>query len=445
MKNPQVAHNVFTIQIETQTPVSVGDGRILSPYTDFVFDKSKEQIHVLDKKKIIDRIFDLDAQKEAEERSLMTEYMDGIYESMDNNRADFDLHKFMEAKLSLVAADNASQTIAKQGLRGNKKQEIKCMVKDNNRAYIPGSTLKGAIKGALLYDWFLNEGYGTFSELMREVLKVFQKCKRDIERIERIASRNYLSRHDKQEIKHLKKQISRKGGREISQQIQAVIDDLLTKDDNWFPRAFSQLKPKDSERFKESETIVQQVNRLHYNKGVVTIPVNLESIQKKAETTFKLVINPTCTRREFAFLNKADAVTTLFERINKFHKDTLDMELDLLDTGYWHSKARGEERTIFLKHKHFLEDLYDKVDTAPPTVAYMCVGFGKSFFYNSIGVLVNDWDESQAPEDLREEDKSLFRKYCQLFFLGKDGQKSFPLTRSVTELGETMGWIKLSV
>jgi len=40
--------------------------------------------------------------------------------------------------------------------------------------------------------------------------------------------------------------------------------------------------------------------------------------------------------------------------------------------------------------------------------------------------------------------KTPFTKYCQLFFLGRDGQKNFPLTRTTTFDGMPLGWVKLS-
>ena len=78
-----------------------------------------------------------------------------------------------------------------------------------------------------------------------------------------------------------------------------------------------------------------------------------------------------------------------------------------------------------------------------PNEAYLCLGFGKSFFYNSIGMLVYDWDETE--EALYDENLSLFQKYCKLFAIGRDGQKLFPATRSVTTpRGMAMGWVKLT-
>lgn len=437
-------HNIFNIQMETITPVSIGNGEILSPYTDFVFD-GQGKVHVLDKEEIVDRIFQLDEQVTGPETPFMNRYMDGIYNSFNNNRSEFNLKKFIEDKdiLDLDTEATALLTIPAYGLNRNKKQEIKCMVKDNDHSFIPGSSIKGAIKACLLYDWFLNEGNGALDALMKKVLETFNKCKREIQDIERISGRRNVSWEDKKRIKELKKMISRKGGRETSKSIQEVIDALLTKEPKWLPREFGHLKPKDSELISPSHTIVQQVNRLHYSKGIVSIPVNLEAIKKGATTQFKLLINPKFNRREFAFFNEADAMTTLFNRINQFHKHNLDMEINLLNQGQWADKARGREAATFNKYFDFLEAMYEKVDKASENEAYICLGFGKSFFYNSIGMLVYDWDQSKAP-DLSEEDKPLFRKYCQLFFLGKDGQKNFPLTRTVTNDGFPMGWLKLT-
>ncbi|MEM1121429.1 MAG: hypothetical protein AAGJ18_13340, partial [Bacteroidota bacterium] len=117
------------------------------------------------------------------------------------------------------------------------------------------------------------------------------------------------------------------------------------------------------------------------------------------------------------------------------------LELDLLDQYEWADRAGRREQETIERYIAFLEDMYQKIEKATPNEGYLCLGFGKSFYYNSIGMSVADWAAKQA--DLSDKDQALFRHYCQLFFLGKDGQKRFPLTRTVASNGVGMGWLKL--
>lgn len=438
MKDHPNRHEPYRIQVETITPVSVGNGQILSPYTDFVLDEDQSQVHLLDKEAISGAILDVGKPE------VMNAYIDGIYGSFNNNRSEFDLKKFLEGHpVSLLPDDYTAQKIPFHGPTRRKKQEIKCIVKDNERPYIPGSTIKGAIKGALLYDWlkFEKSGKEAFKALMDQVHETYERCKGPITSIEQIARKQFVSRDDRFRIRDLKKQIDRSGGKKLKSHIDKHISALLTQSHDFFPNDFSHLKPADSALLERKEVIFLQTNRLHYSKGVVTIPVNLEAIPAKSTTYFDLSIIPQFYQDAFHYLNEAHPIESLFTRLNKFHKDNIDMELELLDLHPWYDRARGIDRDIFRDYTNYLERLYTVIDNTSSKEAYLCLGFGKSFFYNSIGMLINDWDDTGS---LAERRNSTFSKYAQLMFLGNDGQKHFPLTRTVTHDRQPMGWVKLS-
>ena len=57
-------------------------------------------------------------------------------------------------------------------------------------------------------------------------------------------------------------------------------------------------------------------------------------------------------------------------------------------------------------------------------------------------MLINDWD---IDKQLAKEELPVFQKYARLFFLGKSGINDFPSTRTVTNKGIPMGWIKLNI
>ena len=117
------------------------------------------------------------------------------------------------------------------------------------------------------------------------------------------------------------------------------------------------------------------------------------------------------------------------------------MEIDLLNQYVGFDRARGRDLSTFRNYLRFLEQMEKRIDNAEENEAYLCVGFGKSYFYNSVGILINDWD---LDKEIDDDDLPVFRKFCKLFFLGKDGQKDFPYTRTVTNDGKGMGWIKVT-
>lgn len=430
----QTFHN-YSIQLQTLTPTSIGSGELLSPYADYVYDEATNEALIIDKSLIEDLV---------DEKGMTEEYVDAIYQSFDNNRSNFDLKTFIERTLQLNKDQYApaNDRVACVGMQRNYRREVKAMLKDNKRPYVPGSTLKGAIKTTLLYDWLKNEdsGKAKFSEIMQEVIRAYRRAEEDLKEIERLSGRNRLDFSQKNRLKQLVKKVARTVTRPLSRTIDKVFQELMDMDSDYLPKDASLLRVGDTQQLSETDRIFQLTSRLHYDKGTVTIPVNLEAIPKRKNTQFRLSLVPTFNRNELAFLNnQAEGLTKLFYRINNFSKHNVDMELDLLDRYDWHSNARRYDKQLFHSYQDFLEQLYDRIQNAPDGTAYLPLGFGKSFFYNSIGMLVLDWTDKEQ----RISNEGLFKKYCHLFFLGKTGQKRFPLTRTVTSEGEAMGWVKL--
>lgn len=448
----------YQIQLETLTPVSIGNGETLSPYTDFVFDEEdRDYIYLVDKQAIAQAIVDKD---KAEGTQLMTAYVNGIRSAFDNNRSNFDLQQFMLDKVGLEAEDYSSQRVAHDGLNPRDRREVKCMLKDNAQPYISGSSLKGAIKAAVLYDWFSNEGEEESNQLMVGVMETYEACRNELKDFDDLARQRNLNWEGKKRLFRIKRAIQdkRQGQREVgTRQLERRFDNtfnrLLTNEYRLcdFPRDFSLLKVGDSALLDAKKTRLQLTKRLHYNKGIVTIPANLESIAPKSKTNFRLGIEARFSHKDLQYMNEVAAEKTpllhLFEKINKFHLDNIDTELELLDTYNWYKEARPKEYAVFERYQNFLDDLYGKVEKAYENpkkgVAYLCLGFGKSFFYNSIGMLARDWE---MPEDKGYDERlTPFQKYCKLFFLGRDGQRDFPMTRTVTRKGLPMGWMRLEV
>lgn len=424
------------IRITTQTPLSIGSGQILSPYADYVYDADKDEAYLINKP-----VFEAAIM----EKGLLDEYIDMVTYTFGNNRSEFNLKTFIEGRSGLGFPENIYQTQSVQcdGLRQNLRREVKTIIKDVNRPYVPGSTIKGAIKAAILYDWLRKDGKKHLDEIMRKVLGTFENCRSDIESIDRISKRRSISREDRKEIFRLMRNIARKGVSKLSKDIDEVIAQLLAEDSSYFPKSFSFLKVGDSKPLREEDVVFQLTKRLHYSKRILSIPIYLETITTGTESSFRLSIEPSFQEEYLEFMNSDSGIKDLFLMVNKFHKDNIDMEMEQLDRFYQDRRMRQADKKAFERYEAFLEKQYELIDNCSHNEAYLCLGFGKSFFYNSIGMLVFDWKEDDEP--LAEKDYSLFRKYCKLFFLGRMGQRNFPLTRLVTRQGIPMGWVKLEI
>ncbi len=430
----------FEIKIETITPVSVTNGDTLSPYTDFVYDEQLEKVHIIDKQKIASAILLADKVNDS---NLMDEYIQLIQNSFQNNRSEFDLKKFLERhdKLNLNAEDYSAISLIPNGIQLKDRQEIKCIVKDARGAFIPGSSLKGAIKMTLLYGWFKNvkQGKKAFQQIIREIKNTFEKCRRDIEYLDGLAQKKRSSYDDRRKIKDIKRNLKKGHIRNMNRNIQRQIDNFLANKSRYFPMDFNLLKVDDSNTFSTQSNTFQLTQRIHYNKGCTLMPIPVEAIAVDASSSGRIKIHKEGWRHDdLSYLNNEKSIIALFKRINNFHRDNVGLELDILDETPWRKRANGKDRQVFDNYYKFLEDQFHRIKNVLPHEAYLCVGFGKSFYYNSIGILVYDWKD-----DSPKHDYSLYQKYCKLHFLGNDGQQEFPLTRTVTHTGLPMGWIKL--
>lgn len=130
----------YKIKATVVTPVAIGDGSQYSPYKDYFIDRGR--VCYIDEQKMGNLL--------TKDDELMTEYVEGVA-NMEGNRSRFDLRNFIQNRLS-VEPDLLIQNKIK--FYGNvlSKLPINGFIKTpNGYPYIPGSSIKGAIKTALVY------------------------------------------------------------------------------------------------------------------------------------------------------------------------------------------------------------------------------------------------------------------------------------------------------
>jgi CRISPR-associated protein Csm5 len=137
------------LKITTITPVTIGSGVELSPYADYVIDGN--QVYFIDKKKLAEKIL------QKNER-LLDLYIYGVANKIDNNRSEFDLKSFLYNNRICNLEDVVSSRCA---LTGNTvaKLPIKGLLKTPlAEPYFAGSSIKGALKTVLMYNWLKTNG-----------------------------------------------------------------------------------------------------------------------------------------------------------------------------------------------------------------------------------------------------------------------------------------------
>jgi len=380
--------NVFDIKLTTISPVSIGNnqGDTLSPYTDFVV--RGDTLHLLDHKKINKAL--------EKEPQLIDEYVNGIREKIDNNRSRFDLLSFVQKRLKLNLEDITKQKIPAYGLEGN-KIEVKPILKNAGKPYISGSTLKGAVKAAILYDWLLEstEGKKKIEEFCNNVLYI-----------------NNLTQID------LKKELDN------------IINLIFGRVESKEPNNFYYIRITDTGCIDSHNVEIHNTMRIHLLNGQWGIPQCKETIKANEVVGFRLSIEPKINHSYLNYLNNSTP-NKLFKIINRFSQDNIDLDWDIFDN---YGEAIFESReTVYNQIYTFFENISNLIEKAKEgREAYLRIGSGKTFMYNSVGLAIY------------KTDKNAFDKFIQLLRFKRAKQSIFPVTRLLSlKDSQQLGWIKI--
>ncbi len=377
--------NESAYRITTLTPVSIGDGNTLSAFADYVLEKGR--IHYINQQAIRDKM--------GKSPELIDFYVEGMVGGKSNTTNTFDLKNFIFNRLKLTLQQAASHSIEAKNVSG--KKELYTVVKNAGQSpYIPGSTLKGAIKTALLYDWLIEDDEGR------------QWCT------------NYLNN------------ITNK--------------DLTGKLDKELSREFDkfELGVSDSSLLEFDTLQAIDIKRLNIKKGSLDIPQTREAI--KENTTCQ------CEIRNVRKLirEKADGTKVyknyswkeLCRIINTFSSHSSDAEWTMLS-----NIGEKIDDDIYFSLEDFYEDVEKKTESS--TIAYLRLGIGKGFYFNSVALALYDADMTDGKEKFLKFLKANGygkvynpqNRRVELYDLKPD---KFPITRFV-EISDTkpLGWVQL--
>jgi len=368
------------VSLTTLSPVFIGAGEehVLSPYSDFV-QQSESLIYI-----------DTDRLQEAMQgdKALIEAFVKGM-RRFENNRSTFVLEKFITGTLGREVDDFAARVVRVEG--AVQKNHIRRFIATSGKPFIPGSSLKGAIRTAVLVDWLLNTSSG----------------KRALGEI-----RMHVEKRDWRSLKRMKPERLCFG---------SIAND-----------AFRHLRVSDSEVIDQSALSVSEMKRVSlragrqsFRKRQSDIPQWSETLMPLTASGFLLSMTVPKGKTGFSFLNE-QSLPSLFTVVNKVSLDSCLRELDEL-----------EGNKTFKDFFRFYENLEKNIRALKSNEAVLRLGGGKTWFDNSIGLSVDS--EDFGPE-------ALFEKYLDLLRIGK---LPFPSTRSAIVRNNIpvspLGWVKLRV
>lgn len=389
MKN-KMLNQTHKIKLSTISPVSIGDGGRLMPFTDYVLDDGA--IVYIDQRKMEACLY--------KKPELVDQLVENIAYATNVRKNDF-LLNFIEDEALLDTSLDALSLHGRIPAYGiDNVTEVQTIVKNAGQPYIPGSTIKGAIKTAILFDWLTADvGAG------KEALYRFKEALFD-------------------------------RGANINRVYQEEVEDkLFGKLSGRNRMAYSLFKVSDTNPADAINTLgVYNTDRFNLGFGSAESKLTIikEAILPKKEFNFKISIADNKVEKIYdTYIRKFKAdIFELFDIINYFTLENLYQELDHVRSGI-DTKVDEELADYY----DFLEERVKEIENyraGKQNIALLRLGSGKTYYYNSMGLAF-----------VLKFGKSEYR-FRQQFRL-QPKQDIFPITRTLTKDRMELGWVKIEL
>ncbi len=386
----------YQIKITSITPVCIGDGKKLSPFSDY---KLKDRKLIYLNQETIKQVLKT-------RPNLIEDFVNGIISGMDNTGSKFDIESFFYNYAKIDLASITLKTIDSTTVSKGNKNLYTIIKNAGVDPYIPGSSLKGAVKTALLYNWLMDKN----NYWCKDYLKLYDKN-----------STSNLSKKEEGNLPNGKK----------------ALEEELNNKLNSFEFAVS-----DSDLFPEDSIKAIDTKRLHLKEGKFTIPQTWEAIKENSSAT--LSISSIKMGKD-----ELSNWTQICKVINLFSQNSNDIEWEIFDNCCGENNKLNDDLydSLFV----FYKTMEENINNADPTTCYLRLGSGKGYYFNSIGLALYNADET--------EDKKLFVNFLRNNGFGKifnrknkqweefDLQSNeFPLTRVLDfKTSNPLGWVKLEL
>jgi CRISPR type III-A-associated RAMP protein Csm5 len=419
MKNLNTEHK---IKLTTIGPLSIlaDSGRDLSPYADYIVSEKGDSLYYVNHRQVEAEL--------AQNPQLIDEYVAGIKDSMDNNRSNFNLSKFLTDKLELDIED--FDRVPAQGKWRGKKRNIQAVVKDAGRLYLPGSSLKGAMRTAILYCWLAYDEGGEVE--IQKIVKVLKDLAPNCAKL------NMLKKKKSFQLTDIERREKRGYEKERTDAISKIFNEEVlfgklnpTRDEPKVAPLSQHLVCRDSAPIGNKHLIATQaerIRRLPENKefskgkgGVIPMPREAVAANAIFQTSFYIRNGIIPDSSPIAYLN--GNTEGVLKTLNDFALDFVTYEIEKLEEGESHADLN-----------HLIDFYYDLQGRIKDGETFMRLGSGKTFYDNSLVLsLLMHPDETIKAESA---------KHLKTIF-PNDIKSLHPVTRTIAADGQPFGWVKV--
>ena len=407
-----MANNKYTFKLTTHSPVSIGNGEAISPLGDYIWHKGK--IFLIDKEKF---------ESYLKQNNLINEYTKKVYDISGKTKNDFLKKEIFKGNFNDYCKKQTIDAYIQENAI-----EIQQIVHNVGQPYIPGSSIKGAIKTALLYNWLVfeeegkkqlkaliylsNKTYEQNKDLIEELCELKNEKHKDFKRIKQI----------KDKLKNIKKPVLNKAEKIINDFL-----DLNTKANA--SREFANLRIYDSKPTEYTNKAVYETNRLNIRnkKANDKLRVLKEAIKPNVSFDITIDILPHFKNKYLQEFN-SNPVAFLKENLYYFAYNAACFEYNKLDS-YDFSTENENPLTFYneITENYSLEKDF----------GFLILGSGKTYLENSVGLAIFYYDEENGSNN--------YNNFVKIAGLTDYCQKEYPTTRTLTTQDNTpLGWIKLT-
>lgn len=379
-----------------------------------------------------------------------------FYEELSKNKSISDLQKLCTTLVKNIFESEASyekwydtiinenminkESLLKEIALGENKISgsmliIKNICGTNKAPFVPGSTLKGAIISALIYEYFKNDDNGKiqFSNKLNDI-------------------RNLIKDYDINDINNEK---NRKIRKNLFDKTISFNKEILSFESKLFSFKITSDVKKPNKKNNKSQAV--EYYKYHYNANLIRIydsdlikPENIK-LYEQGRFYFKKIENKeTIPLACFAIEPTNDEIAFKLQILNEFVKnknskifsefennpcDTLIKLLNDWSLSCINSDIAFCEKAKDLKAE-WLDAYIEKLQKIKKTIeessneAIIRIGNGKGWLYTTLAPLIY------------ENDPELYKKFCTIIF--KTNEEITPLTRVLTHTShDMMGWISI--
>ncbi|MFZ2865463.1 MAG: type III-A CRISPR-associated RAMP protein Csm5 [Ignavibacteriaceae bacterium] len=414
------------IYLKTLTPIFIGQNQAndLSPYSDFI--QIGNEIYYIAQKKFEEAL--------ASKDGLMDKYVNLVRQMIDKSRtqSNFNLQNFIQQHLGDIEEFSDIKIPVDQNL---KHTHIRRFITSSGRPFIPGSTIKGEFRTAIIYDWLTN------SEAGRKIIdKLNEKIKNISERILELQEKKVSQGLSDEESKELKKLTSKS---EVEKEFEKIYDEQklfgFMSEDNQSGFDSRHIQVSDSKIFDFSNLSILKLCRIKLRDCSEVSPFPCETLNANLISNFNLKLVRSFEQNQLIKFNNI-SIKDIFEILNSFSLASITYEIESFDSFHNKSNSGNNKKTDYSKVLDFYNKLFDTINKSNNEYAIIRLGAGKTFFDNSIGLVIYNYN------------KDVFNKYRKLLEIGKNSKTKkivegrFPTTRTIVDATKLpIGWLAVSL